>query len=182
MCLISRNIRYFTFVIRYQFTIFPYFLFLLYILDPRYKHLSFENESIKSLVINKITQFIECTEEQSENVFPPTSEETALNFLFFGTKTINKQLGMNYLEELQTYLQEAECSLYINPLNWWRDNANRYPNLSKLSKKYLNIPATSVPSERVFSTAGDIITAERSRLSSENASILIFLSENSSLY
>lgn len=141
-----------------------------------------ENESIKSLVINKITQFLDCAEVQAEENSAPSREETALNYLFFGTRHITNNIGTNRFEELQSYLQESESSIHTNPLNWWRDNGNRYPNISKIAKKYLTIPATSVPSERVFSTAGDIITAERSRLSPENASILIFLSENKSLY
>jgi len=35
-----------------------------------------------------------------------------------------------------------------------------------------------VPSERVFSTAGDILTDKRSRLSTDNAEKLLILKEN----
>ena len=41
-------------------------------------------------------------------------------------------------------------------------NSFRYPILSKLAKKYLPIPATSVPSERAFSTAGHIVNKKKS--------------------
>ena len=34
----------------------------------------------------------------------------------------------------------------------------------KLAKRYLSIPGTRVSAERVFSTAGDIVTAQRSML------------------
>lgn len=46
-------------------------------------------------------------------------------------------------------------------------NCERYPSLAIIAKQDLCIPATSVPSERVFSTAGDIITAQRSQLKSK---------------
>ena len=49
---------------------------------------------------------------------------------------------------------------------------------SNVAKYYLCIHATSVPSERVFSTAGDIATAQRAALSGENVDILIFLKKN----
>jgi len=39
----------------------------------------------------------------------------------------------------------------------------------------LAIPATSAPTERLFSTAGRTITAERNRLSPDMADALIFL-------
>jgi hypothetical protein len=41
--------------------------------------------------------------------------------------------------------------------------------------KYLAIPATSAPSEIVFSTAGLIIASERSRLFPANAAELVVL-------
>jgi len=44
--------------------------------------------------------------------------------------------------------------------------------------KKLPLQGTSVPSERVFSKARNIITKKRNRLGGENASSLIFLSEN----
>jgi hypothetical protein len=39
----------------------------------------------------------------------------------------------------------------------------------------LAIPATSVPSEQVFSKAGDLITKRRNRLSKKNIRILMLL-------
>ena len=64
-----------------------------------------------------------------------------------------------------------------DPLEWWKDQVD-LPLLSSLAKKYLCIPATSVESERVFSTAGDIVTATRSVLSHEHIDQLIFLKKN----
>lgn len=52
---------------------------------------------------------------------------------------------------------------------------NTYPNLSKLAFKYLSIVATSVPSERLFSKAGDILTEKRNRLKGKHLSKLLFL-------
>lgn len=69
-------------------------------------------------------------------------------------------------------------SVDANPLKWWKDNEHQYPNVSRLSKHYLSVQATSVASERVFSTAGDIVTAQRAALSPENVDILIFLKKN----
>jgi len=51
-----------------------------------------------------------------------------------------------------------------------------YP-LSNIAEKYAIIPATSVPSERIFSKAGQILCARRNRLP-DNLDTLIFLSKN----
>ena len=47
-----------------------------------------------------------------------------------------------------------------------------------MAKKYLSIPGTSVPSERVFSKGGVIVDPFRSRLSPHHVNTLIFLSKN----
>ncbi|CAG8812499.1 3982_t:CDS:2, partial [Racocetra fulgida] len=41
-----------------------------------------------------------------------------------------------------------------------------YPILAKLAHKYLSIPATSIPSERLFSSVGLTITEKRTSLNS----------------
>ncbi|XP_074608742.1 uncharacterized protein LOC141863174 [Acropora palmata] len=80
--------------------------------------------------------------------------------------------------EVSQYKKELSRNYTENPLTWWRQNNERYPSLAILAKKYLCIPATSVPSERVFSTAGEIVTAQRSQLKSEHVDRLIFLKKN----
>ena len=65
-----------------------------------------------------------------------------------------------------------------NPLAWWAQNEGRYPRLAKLSKIYLAIPATSTPSERVFSLAGNTVTRQRSSLHPSHVNTLVFLNAN----
>ena len=69
-------------------------------------------------------------------------------------------------------------SLNSNPLLWWKANELKYPILSELAKRYLCVPATSVASERVFSSAGDLVSAQRSSLHSEHVDKLLFLEKN----
>jgi hypothetical protein len=61
------------------------------------------------------------------------------------------------------------------PLIWWSEHAKLYPNLAVLARQWLCIPATSAPSERVFSHMGKTITAERASLLPANAEVLVFL-------
>ena len=60
-----------------------------------------------------------------------------------------------------------------DPLAWWKINEISFPTLAKFAKVHLAIPATSAPSERIFSKAGQVIDQCRSSLNPENASMLI---------
>ncbi|RXN23947.1 zinc finger BED domain-containing 1-like protein [Labeo rohita] len=72
-------------------------------------------------------------------------------------------------EEMSRYKEAPPLSLAEgSPLSWWKEHQNEYPLMSRLAKVYLCIPGTSVSSERVFSTAGDIVTAQRSEPPQEN--------------
>ena len=64
------------------------------------------------------------------------------------------------------------------PLKWWHSKSLYFPALANFAKKYLCIPATSTPSERVFSLAGNIVTKNRCQLLPQNVDRLVFLSSN----
>ena len=76
--------------------------------------------------------------------------------------------------EIRRYESEPGESLESKrPLEWWRLCAkSKY--LSKLAKKTLCNTATSVPSERIFSFAGNIVRKKRSCLSPNNVNCLFF--------
>ncbi|CAM9558001.1 unnamed protein product, partial [Pylaiella littoralis] len=54
------------------------------------------------------------------------------------------------------------------PLEWWRLEAWEYPLLASLARRVLCIPAPQAQPERVFSSAGNVVTKSRSQLDPEN--------------
>lgn len=77
--------------------------------------------------------------------------------------------------EIIQYQKEKPLSLTGNHLEWWKKHEIYYAILSHLAKLYLGISATSVPSERVFSSAGDLITAQRATLKPEYIDMTVCL-------
>ena len=71
--------------------------------------------------------------------------------------------------------EEMSCEI---PLHWWKVNSTQYSYLTFMAKKYLAIPATSVPAEHAFSVAGHIVNQKRSCLLAENVNKVVFLAEN----
>ncbi|KAK0153312.1 Zinc finger BED domain-containing protein 1 [Merluccius polli] len=78
-------------------------------------------------------------------------------------------------QEMTMYLQEMAIDGEEDPLTWWKTNKKRFPFMAKLARKYLCICATSTPSERVFSTAGSVVTPIRSLLKPDKVNMLVFL-------
>ena len=52
----------------------------------------------------------------------------------------------------------SKLSVFRKKPTQWQENATVYPRLQQLAKMYLCIPGTSVPSERLFSKAGELIS------------------------
>ena len=68
------------------------------------------------------------------------------------------------IEEVEWFQEEPDLKMKDNSLIWWKMNMSRFKLVGRLAQMYLTVPATSVSSERVFSTAGDIVTAHRANL------------------
>ena len=84
--------------------------------------------------------------------------------------------------EVDQYLKEPLIQFHrANTYSWWKDNTHCFPQLSNLARKYLAPPSTSVASECLFSTAGDIYHEKRNRLAPDRAKSLMFVKKNFSL-
>ena len=80
--------------------------------------------------------------------------------------------------EIRQYLEEPHIGHLEDPLAWWKARVNVYPCLSQMARKQLCMVATSVPSERVFSKSGQLISVRRSRLTAKNVQMIMFLNAN----
>ena len=80
--------------------------------------------------------------------------------------------------EVSNFLAEPCVPRVIDLVVWWHGNANRFSLMTAAAKQYLAAPPTSVPSERLFSSAGDIFSEKRSCLLAENVERLVFLKAN----
>ncbi|KAL3218102.1 hypothetical protein MRX96_006080 [Rhipicephalus microplus] len=75
-------------------------------------------------------------------------------------------------------LLSKPCAQVNDVLKFWKDTQNELPWLSCLAKKMLCIPATSTPSERVFSVAGLVLRSRRANLHPLTIDKLLFIHDN----
>ena len=149
--------------------------------DPRYLQLNFLTPKqrvevqcelkgrVEALSQNDLPSTIPSLEE------PPPKKKTAMSFLL---GTDGCQNHSTWEDEIEQFLKQTQLDPDADTLVWWKANHKRFPTIAKLARRFLSIPATSVPSERIFSTAGLIITSLRSSLTVENVDMSIFLNRN----
>lgn len=80
--------------------------------------------------------------------------------------------------EVQRYLAEGNTPRTQDPLQYWKNNQKTYPHLYQLALKYLCTPSSSVPCERVFSKAGELVSKRRNRLGAKTLQKTLFLNKN----
>ena len=151
------------------------------ILDPRQKLDLIEQESEKehareelNNIFMKYKSKIEL--EQKEQCAPSSKKASTSSEIV--TKVKEKVLSLAqraFADKNKLVSQESELGNYLleprillgedeKILVWWKNNQTKFPILSKIARDYLAMQASSVPSERGFSSSGLTVTDMRSRL------------------
>ena len=68
-------------------------------------------------------------------------------------------------EVTKYFAAQHRLSCNVNPLSFWVECTEKYPNLAVLSQDILVIPATSSPVQRLFSQTTIATSGKRNRLS-----------------
>ena len=149
--------------------------------DPRFKDLDFiDSKETYNNITNQLKEEYENLKQNNNT--PRLSEMSTIELTTMGNfwKKKNSKAIAPTKDELQHYLNVLELPALeeYDPFSWWATNKNQYPILHQIAMKYLSIPATSVPSERLFSDAKNLITPQRTRLDSFLINQLMFLKRN----
>ncbi|XP_056414792.1 E3 SUMO-protein ligase ZBED1-like isoform X2 [Hyla sarda] len=181
-------------------------LYMASAVDPRFKNLPFlpadEADDIYARLteaveveIQKLTTTSTMQEEEEDkednqpatNIQPPMKKPRAScalaellgqTFSFDKHHRAQKSAHDVAATEVRMFRDETPLPLSDDPLDWWRKHIAEYPHIGRVAKCFLCIPGTSVSAERVFSTAGDIVSAQRSVLKAGHVDQLVFLNKN----
>ena len=158
------------------------------LLDPRFKDKFFTGQLVKTRVESSIRTMISDLKglpvETDEVDIQEPSPKRPCTEMWQSYTEILEEAGavftdVDSADELDTYIAEPLISFEReNCFSWWENNMQRFPYLAKLAERYLGAPPTSVPSERLFSGAGNLYDEKRNRLAPDNAEILLFIKNN----
>ena len=152
-------------------------------LCPKYKNLKFIAKEKRSEKIENLRKFLKDVHEKylkknhlskSDTIFDMQrdSKKSKLNS-YYCTEEIN-----SFENEFEKYLMLDLTSIKVTELKYWLDAKPSFPILSELAGFLLGAPATSVPSECLFSLSGYQCWDRRNRLSPENLEMIVFLYQN----
>jgi hypothetical protein len=164
-------------------------------LDPRFKKSGFGNEenanNIHRLIVEELSGILAkernltAPPETAPTPIVPTSTEVTDEDEIWEefdqkiasrTSTITPTTTATLI--VKQYVEMSYIDRKEDPIEFWKKHHSTFKDLYKLVCKYLCIPATSVPAERIFSIAGLITNDRRNRLGSEKIDQIIFLNRN----
>ena len=152
------------------------------ILDPRIKFMSDkvkEEEILYQQYEEYKENYLQTPIESRASSPTPSEISISLNTIYQPKLfSIFEQSQPKATNEVEEYLKEDKIPFNHCPFNWWLNKKNKYPILAKMARIYLAIPATSTSSERLFSDAGNLLSAKRSRINSELFKRIMFLKRN----
>ena len=143
---------------------------LLSALDPRFRGLKFLSDCDKESMKAYLLQLLEKDSDQSQTQEKekrddraPPVKKTALDVLLGEEEMQCEEDQGVAVEEIAQYFAERPVARETKPLVWWKMNCYRFPRIAELARSTL-VPATSTPSERLFSKAGQTISKRRNSL------------------
>lgn len=131
-------------------------------------------EQLKTSLNNTSIQF-----EQQEQAVALIEQPSRSVFAKFQDECTTSYIQNDAAVEIEEYVQcIVPNAMQVNILDWWEANKSRFPRLYDRFIKIAPIMASSASAERMFSSAGDILTKKRNRLTTEHIEQLLFLSKN----
>jgi hypothetical protein len=143
------------------------------ILDPRLKLTAIKGQTLESLgwgPEDLITYFT----DQARNFKAPVDPDIEV---VEPEETFRNDRPQHFIKRHKTIPIEHEVHKYLTapqedeickPLNFWQINARLWPNLARMAKAMLAVPATSAPSESSFSNALRVMSDHRASFTPTN--------------
>jgi hypothetical protein len=93
-------------------------------------------------------------------------------------RVMDEQDDSDSVEEYVRYFNAPLAKVGTSALEFWKAHQFDYPILSAMARDYLTVQASSVSAERAFSSATDLVTADRCSLSGKTIEMTQFLKFN----
>ena len=173
------------------------------ILDPRFKNFTFKGATpemgklarkyltacflenfLPCLVATPHQELLEVSSSNTLMLEVKKSKTVAASFLESDDESEDDaeeldEVAPSDTHEVDVYLALPEVKdKQFDLLSWWKLHAHMFPNLAKMARQFLALPATSAGIERLFSAAGIIHGDTRKSTKEEKIEDLLFVKQN----
>ena len=121
---------------------------------------------ITSALERSVPATVSTVSSTEDTTDPPPSKKAKSLFSFMPEPSAQSESQSTSLSnELDNYLQSSSVAMEVNPIDFWKKEKTKYPQLSKLA----------APVERLFSIAGKLFRPERCNLKDLRFEELMFI-------
>lgn len=162
-------------------------------LDPRQNKIGYLGPGERGIVINAVDKLVDALGQQPLNqpcfdvqeIHAAADSETKDNGGSWISMLVQHHAMVDPVVTYGTpfFMYTLEPSLLAphgDPMEYWASirEGHNYYNLARIAHRIWTIPASSLPCERIFSSAGNVVTEKRTRLSPGRVEQLVFLHNN----
>jgi hypothetical protein len=128
--------------------------------DNKYFPLSWKDDTLGYLFMDLKKFYVQPTQGEVKNSDGQVKHRSDLDELL-GMSTSSMDFDVGSVEgesQLQVYMQVQQVPNDTDPLMWWKQYQQEFPDLVRMVGQYLTVPATSASPERFFSRVGLVQT------------------------
>jgi hypothetical protein len=128
--------------------------------DNKYFPSSWKEDTLGYLSMDLKSFYVHRTQGEVKDSNGQVKHRSDLDELL-GMSTTSMDFDVVSVEEkaqLQAYIQVQQVSNDTDPLMWWKQHQQEFPDLTRMGRQYLTVPTTSVSPKRFFSRVGLVQT------------------------
>jgi len=156
------------------------------IMDPRFKKLPFTSAEFLATSEQQLSEEMSLSSDSLSSSTPKQAKvavERSKSLWFSFDQQVETSISSQSTEhecktEMVRYHEETLLQRHEKPLLWWGKMSKFLTRISPMAMKYLAIPATAIPADRLFLKDRDIVSQRRSNLKDSVVDPVLFLNKN----
>ena len=127
----------------------------------------------KKRKMSAVATFLDSDDDDEDVVADdPADDVSFANMVVPGSDELDAYFGLPQAQHVDKSGEEFDV------LEWWKKHADVFPNLSKMARQYLAMPASSAGVERLFSAAGRMHSSFRKNTKEDTLEMQLVVYQN----
>ncbi|XP_039502042.1 E3 SUMO-protein ligase ZBED1 isoform X1 [Drosophila santomea] len=155
------------------------------LLDPRFRNIPFQSGALVAQYMTQLYDMMQAHLDSGESAAVKDPEDrdhydiwaAFKSFSHEKQRLVNGSSGADADDEISRYFCAGMSTLRADPFELWEELAKAHPFLHSEAQRYLHIPATAEPADRLFTADGAAVTAQYAALIENNMENVLFMAD-----